>query len=73
MVIAPFGLAILGNTLLTVAGDEQQETAISPSILNTFVTHFLDYIPYMYVHLSTMLNCKTMTGFCQNATYLAHC
>ena len=44
--------------LLIVGGDEQQEIAISPSILNIFVAHFLEHIPYMGVHLSTMLECK---------------
>jgi hypothetical protein len=47
-----------GKCLLTVGGDEQQETAISPSILNIFVAHFLHCIPYMYVHSSMMLECK---------------
>ena len=35
-----------GKYLLTVGGDEQQENAISPSILNVFVVHFLEHIPY---------------------------
>jgi hypothetical protein len=48
--------------LLTVGGDEQQENAISPSILNIFVACFLHCIPYMYVHSSTMLECKE--GIC---------
>ena len=47
-----------GKYLLTVGGDEQQETAISPSILNSFVAHFLECIPYMYMHSSMMLECK---------------
>ena len=47
-----------GKYLLTVGGDEQQETAISPSILNTFVAFFLECIPYMYEHSSMMLECK---------------
>ena len=47
-----------GKYLLTVGGDEQQENAISPSILNVFVVHFLEHIPYMYVHLPTMLECE---------------
>ena len=47
-----------GKYLLTVGGDEQQETAISPSILNTFVARFLECIPYMYMHSSMMLECK---------------
>ena len=44
--------------LLTVGVDEQQEIAISPSILNILVAHFLEHIPYMDVHLSTMLECN---------------
>jgi hypothetical protein len=52
-----------GKYLLTVGGDEQQETAISPSVLNIFVAHFLHCIPYMYVHLSTMLECKICDYF----------
>ena len=47
-----------GKYLLTVGGDEQQETAISPSILNTFVVRFLECIAYMYMHSSMMLECK---------------
>ena len=38
-----------GKCLLTVGGDEQQENAISPSILNVFVVCFFEHIPYMYV------------------------
>jgi hypothetical protein len=52
-----------GKYLLTVGGDEQQETAISPSILNILVARFLDCIPYMYVHSSTMLECKICDYF----------
>ena len=61
--------------LLTVGGDEQQEMAISPLILNILGALFLEYIPYMYMHPSTMLewNVKDPTGFCQNPTCLAHC
>ena len=44
--------------LLTVGGDEQKEIAISPFILNVSVAHFLEPIPYMYIHLSTMLEHK---------------
>jgi hypothetical protein len=47
-----------GKYLLTVGHDEQQEIAISPLILNILVAHFLECIPYMYMHLSTMLECK---------------
>ncbi len=52
-----------GKCLLTVAGDEQQEVAISPWILANFVAHFLEHIPYMYIHLSTMLECKKCDWF----------
>jgi hypothetical protein len=44
--------------LLTVGVDEQQEIAISPLILNVSVACFLEHIPYMYIHPSTMLECK---------------
>ena len=50
-----------GKCLLTVGGDEQQENAISPSILNVFVVHFLQHIPYMYVHISTIQNAKLVS------------
>ena len=52
-----------GKYLLTVAGDEQKEIAISPLILNVFVALFLEHIPYMYMHLSTMLECKKCEWF----------
>ena len=52
-----------GKYLLTVGGDEQQEIATSPLILNMFVALFLGHIPYMYVHLSTMLECKKCEWF----------
>jgi hypothetical protein len=47
-----------GKYLLTVGGDEQQEIAISPLILNIFVALFLEHIPYMYMHPSTMVEYK---------------
>ena len=49
--------------LLTVGGDEQQEMAISPLILNILGALFLEYIPYMYMHPSTMLECKRSHWF----------
>ena len=49
--------------LLTVGGDEQQEVAISPLILNIFVARFLEHIPHMDMHLSTMLDCKKCKWF----------
>jgi hypothetical protein len=52
-----------GKYLLNVGGDEQQETSISPSILNISVARFLECIPYMDVHLSTMLECKECDKF----------
>ena len=52
-----------GTYLLTVGDDEQKEIAISPLILNVFVARFLEHIPYMYMHLSTMLECKKCKWF----------
>jgi hypothetical protein len=58
----PFSLAILGN-ICSVGGDEQEEIAISPLIWNIFVVLLLEHIPYMYMHLSTMLECKKCNWF----------
>ena len=44
-------------------GDEQKEIAISPLILNVSVAHFLEPIPYMDIHLSTMLECEKSDWF----------
>ncbi len=52
-----------GKCLLTVGGDEQQEMAISPLILIIFVALFLEHVPYMYMDLSTMLECKKCNWF----------
>jgi hypothetical protein len=52
-----------GKYLLTVGGDEQQEMARSPLILNILGALFLEYIPYMYMHPSTMLECKRSHWF----------
>jgi hypothetical protein len=52
-----------GKYLFTVGGEEQQEIAISPSILTIFVARFLEHIPYMYMHLSTMLECEKCKWF----------
>ena len=49
--------------LLTVGGDEQKEIAISPLILHVSVARFLEPIPYMYMHLSTMLEYKKCKWF----------
>ena len=40
-----------GKYLLTVGGDEQQETAILPLILNISVALFWEHIPYMYMYV----------------------
>jgi hypothetical protein len=37
--------------------EQQEAVAISPLILNIFVACFLEHIPYMYMHLLTMLEC----------------
>ena len=67
MGIAHVGLAIFANSalqacyfgkcLLTVGDNEHKEIAISPLILNNFVALFLEHIPYMYMHLSGVLEC----------------
>ena len=53
-----FGLAFFGNSLLTVGNNDQQEMAISLSILSISVALLWQYVSLMYLHLSTMSQCE---------------